>query len=49
MKTTWRVVDKDGNIVFTGPNGWYGEAKKYIDDNPEETKEKGLDLDPDMK
>jgi len=48
MKTTWRVIDKDKKIVFVGKNGFYGEAKKYIDEHKDEVKEKGLDLDPEM-
>lgn len=44
LKTTWRVLDEKGKIVFVGLNGFYGEADKYI----KEHKEVKLELDPEM-
>lgn len=47
MKTTWRIINKETKeIIFIGPNGYYGEAKKYLDDHKED---KDLDIDPEMK
>ena len=45
MKTTWRVIDKNSEVVFIGPNGWYNEAEEYIKEHSDEE----LELDPDMK
>lgn len=45
MKTTWRVLDKEGNIVFIGEHGWYNEADEYIKQHPNDE----LTLDPEMK